>query len=152
MTKHILLITNPQTSNQDQLAQVNNPIGSGSEPKIPITIETLKLHTPHPEKLDKKKQPIPPNSNGASKSHKNPERKVTNFHLKSPNQNHNKKKINSQMGFQMRTQNSQHQPKQRTNPKKEILEKTERLQLQNLKRERHGRVINIPGKLISGKH
>jgi hypothetical protein len=92
MTKHILLITNPQTSNQDQLAQVNNPIGSGSEPKIPITIETLKLHTPHPEKLDKKKQPIPPNSNGASKSHKNPERKVTNFHLKSPHQNHNKKK------------------------------------------------------------
>jgi hypothetical protein len=33
MPKHILLITNPQASNQDQLAQVNNPIGSGSEPQ-----------------------------------------------------------------------------------------------------------------------
>jgi hypothetical protein len=68
-------------------------------------------------KIKKKKKPILPNSNGGSKPHKNPERKNTNFHLKSPNQNHNKK-INCQMGFQMRTQNSQHQPKQRTNPEK----------------------------------
>jgi len=49
--------------------------------------------------------------------------KNTNFHLKSPNQNHNKK-INNQMGFQMRTQNSQHdqnkEQSQKINPRENI--------------------------------
>lgn len=110
----------------------HNPIGSGSEPQNfhnhwnpqSSRDQILHIHTPHPEKLHKK-QPILPNSNRASKSHKNPDRKNTNFHLKSPNHNHNKNQQPN--GFQNQNPILSTPTKTKNKPRKGIPQKTERL-------------------------
>jgi hypothetical protein len=98
--------------------------------------------------IKKKKKTILSNSNGASKFPQKPITKKTQIPTSNPP---TRTTIKNQQpkGFPNENPKLSAPTKTKNKPKKEILEKTKRLQLQNLKRERHVRVINMLEKLIS---